>query len=202
MLVHWLAAAGVLGFLAVVPGPDVAVVSRYALRDGRGGGLRASAGVVAGLVVWALLAVAGLAALLAASGGAYDAVRLAGAVYLMGLGLSQLWASRSADRVDPALVPRRSAWRAGLLTNLLNPKVAVIYTALLPSLLPRHGASTLWLAGLAITHIFLSFIALAVYSLLFSRFRGPLSRPSVRVRVERMTGLVLVGLGIRVAVAR
>jgi threonine/homoserine/homoserine lactone efflux protein len=99
-------------------------------------------------------------------------------------------------------VPRRSAWRAGLLTNLLNPKVAVIYTALLPSLLPRHGASTLWLAGLAITHIVLSFIALAVYSLLFSRFRGPLSRPAVRVRVARMTGLVLVGLGIRVAVAR
>ncbi len=202
MVMRWLAAAGVLGLLAVVPGPDVAIVSRYALSDGRASGLRASAGVVAGLVVWALLAVAGLAALLAASGGVYEALRLAGAVYLIGLGLSQLWASRSADRVDPVLVPRRSAWRAGVLTNLLNPKVAVIYTALLPSLLPRHGASTLWLAGLATTHIVLSFIALAAYSLLFSRFRGPLARPWVRVRVERITGLVLVGLGIRVAVAR
>lgn len=202
MVMHWLAAAAVLGVLAAVPGPDVAIVSRYALAGGQGAGLRASAGVVAGLIVWALLAIAGLAALLAASGGAYDAVRLAGAAYLTGLGLRQLWSSRFSDHADPLPAPRRSAWRAGLLTNLLNPKVAVIYTALLPSLLPRQDASPLRLAGLAVTHIALSYVALVLYSLLFSRSRARLSRRRVRARVGRVTGLVLVGLGIRVALER
>jgi threonine/homoserine/homoserine lactone efflux protein len=199
VLTHWLAAAAVLAVLAAVPGPDVAVVSRCALAGGGAAGLRASGGVVAGLIVWAALAVAGLAALLAASGGAYDAVRLAGAAYIIGLGVLQLSSSRSAHGRHAVSGSPRSAWRAGLMTNLLNPKVAVIYTALLPSLLPPGDATTPWLAGLALTHIVLSFVALGLYSLLFSRSRSLLMRPRVRARVERLMGAALIAVGVRVA---
>lgn len=199
---HWLAAVGVLALLAAIPGPDVAVVSRYALLEGRKAGLRATAGVVGGLLAWAALVVVGLGALLAASGGVYDAVRLVGAAFLVMLGLRQLWFSRSSAESRATGVPRRSAWRAGLLTNLLNPKVAVIYTALLPTLVPRQQAGMLSLAMLALIHMALSFAVLTAYSHLFARFRKLLTRPKMRAWVERVTGTVLVAIGIRVAVQR
>lgn len=201
-VMHWLPAAAILGLLAATPGPDVAVVSRYALLGGRAAGLRASAGVVAGLLMWAVLAVVGLAAVLAASGGAYDVVRFAGACYLMTLGLRQLWSSRRSDQSRAVAAPRRPAWRAGLLTNLLNPKVAVVYTALLPTLVPRQQAGPLWFAALALTHMALSSAALALYSVLFARFRELLTRSRIRAWVERVSGTVLVALGIRIAVQR
>jgi threonine/homoserine/homoserine lactone efflux protein len=119
---------------------DHHVVICAAGRQGRRAGFEPAAGVVGGLAVWALLAVAGLAALLAASATAYNVVRLAGAGYLLALGITQLWRSRAGNRERDADSHRdRSTWKAGALTNLLNPKVAVIYTSLLPSLVPRTG---------------------------------------------------------------
>ncbi|MFE8030612.1 LysE family transporter, partial [Streptomyces sp. NPDC057409] len=88
-----LAATGVLALLTMVPGPDMAIVTRRAVAVGRRDGLLTVGGVASGLLVWGVLAVAGLAAVLAASAAAYTVVKLVGAAYLVVLGARALWRS-------------------------------------------------------------------------------------------------------------
>ncbi len=204
MLSAYLAAAAVLALLAAVPGPDVAVVSRHALSGGWAPASRTAVGVVIGLAAWGAATVIGLAALFAASATAYTLVRLAGAAYLLTLGVITL--QRSAAVADAAAShPARAGQhplRAGLLTNLLNPKVAVFYTTVLPTLVPHGGSPALWLPALVATHAALSLGWLSGYAAVFSRSRDVLGRPQVRRRVERATGVLLIGLGVRVAISR
>ncbi len=142
-----------------------------------------------------------LAALLAVSATAYAAVKLAGAAYLIGMGIGMLWRSR-ADAADPDAGSHAALGRpvrSGLLTNVLNPKIAVFYTSLLPSLVPVGGAARLWLPVLVATHALLSLAWLSAYAALLGRSTSLLAHPRVRVMLDRMTGCVLVAIGFRVA---
>jgi len=192
-------AFAVLGLLTVIPGPDMAVVTRAGLSGGRGAALRATFGVVAGLMVWGALTVVGLGAVLAASAEAYTVVKIVGGMYLVYLGLSTLWRSRSRQRTataEPAPVPSPgSNWRAGFLTNLLNPKIAVFYTGLLPQLVPPGWPTAPTLALLVLVHGLLGIAWLGAYSLLLTRARTTLEKPSVRRVLDRITGTVLFGFG-------
>lgn len=204
MLSAYLAAVLVLGLLAATPGPDVAVVTRYALSGGRGPATRTAVGVVLGLAAWGAAAALGLAALLAASADAYAVVRLVGAVFLVTMGVLALWRSRRVNSDQAASVPTggERAMRAGLFTNLLNPKIAVFYTSVLPTLVPRGASAVLWLPVLVATHAALSLGWLSGYAAVFSRSRAVLGRSSVRRRLEQVTGAVLITLGLRVAISR
>lgn len=204
MLSAYLAAVLVLGLLAATPGPDVAVVTRYALSGGRGPATRTAVGVVLGLAGWGAAAALGLAALLAASADAYAVVRLVGAVFLVTMGVLALWRSRRVNSDQAASVPTggERAMRAGLFTNLLNPKIAVFYTSVLPTLVPRGASAVLWLPVLVATHAALSLGWLSGYAAVFSRSRAVLGRSSVRRRLEQVTGAVLITLGLRVAISR
>ena len=192
-------AFAVLGLLTVIPGPDMAVVTRAGLSGGRGAALRATFGVVTGLMVWGALTVVGLGAVLAASAEAYTVVKIVGGMYLVYLGLSTLWRSRSRQRTaaaEPAPVPSPgSNWRAGFLTNLLNPKIAVFYTGLLPQLVPPGWPTAPTLALLVLVHGLLGIAWLGAYSLLLTRARTTLEKPSVRRVLDRITGTVLFGFG-------
>lgn len=195
------AAVAALTVLTLLPGPDLAVVTRLALSSGRGQALRGALGIVTGLLVWGLLTVAGLAALLAASAVAYAVVTWAGAGYLVLLGLGALWQSRSAPaaaRHVPA-VTGGSGFRTGLVTNLLNPKIAVFYTGLLPGLVPDGLPQTPSLVGLVLVHCLLTVSWLAGYVTVVVRASGVLQRPRVRRALDRLTGVVLIALGLRVA---
>ncbi len=192
-----------LALLTVLPGPDVAVVTRVALARGRSGALRTALGIVSGLLAWGLLTVAGLAALLAASATAYTAVRVAGAAYLVWLGLQALWSSR-AGAVSAAAVTGSATgrpFRTGLVSNLLNPKIAVFYTGLLPNLVPAGAPQATTLVGLVLVHAVLSLGWLTLYAALVGRAAGTLQRPRVRRTLDRVTGVVLVGFGLRLAAA-
>ena len=197
-----LAAVLVLALLTVVPGPDVAVVTRVALGSGRTAAAWTVAGVASGCLVWGALTAAGLAAVLAASAEAYTVVKLVGAAYLVFLGVQALWRSRRGaepDTVDVA--PRREGrpfW-TGLLTNLLNPKIAVFYTGLLPQLVPAGAPVGATLLGLVAAHAALGVVWLNAYAALLHGARGTLSRPRVRRAMDRVTGVVLIGFGVRVA---
>ncbi|HEX6497873.1 MAG TPA: LysE family translocator [Micromonosporaceae bacterium] len=192
-----------LGLLTVVPGPDMAVVTGSAVAGGRRAAARTATGVVTGLLLWGLLSVAGLAAVLVASAKAYSVVRIAGAVYLVLFGVRSWWGTRRSQ--TPPVVPPGEAkvagWRAGLLTNLLNPKIAVFYTSLLPQLVPPAAPRTATMAGLVLTHAALSLLWLYGYAVLLNRFRPVLNRPRVRRWLQRATGTVMIGFGLRVALA-
>ncbi|WP_372461473.1 LysE family translocator [Actinacidiphila acidipaludis] len=130
-----------LAVLPMVPGPDMAVVTRRAVSSGWQDGLRTVGGITVGLLVWGVLTIVGLAAVLAASAAAYTVVKLAGAAYLFFLGVHALLNSRQARAQAPDAhpdVPAGNPWRTGLVNNVFNPKIAVFYTSLPgPRLLPE-----------------------------------------------------------------
>jgi RhtB (resistance to homoserine/threonine) family protein len=193
---------GAAVLIAATPGPDTAVVVRSALRTGSRDALLAAAGTCSGLIVWGALAALGVAALLAASAALFTAVKLAGAAYLLWLGVQAIRGAGSAPPVEPAARPARGAFTAGLLTNLLNPKAALFFTALLPQFIaPQDPALAVSALMTAIASL-ASFAWLAVYALLVPRGGDVLRRPVVRRRIDRCTGAVLVLLGLRVALER
>lgn len=193
-------ALGVLALLTLAPGPDMAVVARVAVTGGRRAAQQTVAGVVCGLLVWGLLAVAGLAGVLAASADAYTAVRVIGAAYLVWLGVRALM--RGRESVEPCAGGGRGsgvgAWRTGLVANLLNPKIGVFYTSVLPQLVPAGACATATRAGLVLAHAGLSLVWLNVWAGAVGRSRQALRRPGVGRRLEQLSGVVLVGLGLEI----
>ncbi len=191
--------------LTITPGPDTALVIRNTLRAGRRSGVLAAAGICSGVVVWSALAGLGVTGLLTVSRRAYDVLRLAGAAYLIFLGLRSLFAKRFDDD-DELLNSVRSggvtAFNTGVLNNLLNPKVGVFYISVLPQFIPAGASVFPFTLLLGTIHalqgmVWLTFIAWAVTKA--GRF---VRQPKVRRRLEAISGLVLVGLGLRVAFDR
>ncbi|MEU7025610.1 LysE family translocator [Streptomyces sp. NPDC046275] len=218
MVYAFLAAAGVLALLTMVPGPDMAVVTRRAVAAGRRDGLLTVAGITSGLLVWGVLSVAGLAAVLAASATAYTVVKLAGAAYLVFLGVQALLAARRGGPAEPApahpaparpgspgnrsAAPPGHPWRTGLVSNVLNPKIAVFYTGLLPTLAPHGLSPHTGMALLVLLHAVLTVLWLSGYVLLLTKARAFFARAAVRRAMERITGVVLIGFGLKVATAQ
>lgn len=217
MLTQLAAATGVLALLTLVPGPDMAVVTRRAVSRGRADGLRTVGGIAAGLLLWGALTVAGLAALLAASAEVYLAVKLAGAAYLCFLGVQSLrrpgvrgpadgGGAGDGDKAGGGGIganggrrERGGAWRTGLVNNALNPKIAVFYTGLLPTLAPPGLRPAAGMALLVLVHVLLTLAWLGTYVYVLSRARRFFARPRVRRAMDRVTGVVLIGFGVRVA---
>lgn len=204
MTASLVAAVLALTLLTVLPGPDVAVVTRLALSHGPAQAFRGSLGIVCGLLLWGLLTVAGLAALLAASATAYAVVKYGGAAYLVLLGVQAIWQSRTTPGEPGGSTPAPSdgkGFRIGIVSNVLNPKIAVFYTGLLPSLVPAGAPTGVTLVGLVLVHCLLSLAWLTLYAAVLQRASGVLQRPTVRQRLDRVTGVVLIAFGVRVALA-
>jgi threonine/homoserine/homoserine lactone efflux protein len=183
--------------VVLLPGPDTLGVVRNLVKGGRGVAARTVLGVLSGLTVWVVTAVLGVSAVLRASHDAYLGLRLAGGAYLVYLGVRSLWA-----RTGTATPPRRLAatgYTAGLLTDLLNPKVGVFFVTFLPGFVP-HGYSVAWMS-LIFGAIFVALTA-AYFAILLTASR-PFTRwmanARLRRRMDRCTGLVLIGFGLRLA---
>lgn len=183
--------------LVILPGPDTLVVVRNLLRGGRRGGAASAFGVVTGLVVWVAAAVAGISAMLRASRIGYDGLRIAGACYLVWVGVQSI-RHRAAGRDDTGRRPLLgSGYAAGLATDLLNPKVGVMFVSMLPSFVP-HGANVA-LTSLAFGSIFIleTTVYFAVLVLLAGRVVAWMTDERTRRRLERAAGVVFIGFGVR-----
>jgi threonine/homoserine/homoserine lactone efflux protein len=200
-----LAWTGVVALLTISPGADMALVARQAIGSSVRVARFAALGIVTGTLVWGGLSAVGVAALVAASATAYDVLRLMGAAYLVFLGLTAMRDARrglwgGAGAPAPGRATPRAAFRQGLLTNLLNPKVGVFYAAVLPQFLgPDDSVFALSLL-MASIHAVLGIVWLSTYAWLLGRLRSFFQRPRVRATFEAVTGTVLVLLGLRVAV--
>jgi threonine/homoserine/homoserine lactone efflux protein len=189
---------GVSAVVIVTPGQDTALTIRNTLLGGRSGGIATAAGVVSGQLVWALAASAGLSAVLLASAPLFMAIRIAGAAYLVLLGIQALVAAvRGAQRAHADAAPRRrrAPYRQGVLSNLGNPKMAVFFT----SLLPQFGSSFAAMLGLGLVFATLTLVWLSAYAVAVAKATHFLQRSWVRRALDAVTGLVLVALGLRVA---
>lgn len=195
---------------AITPGIDTVFVLNKALADGRRAAVAAAAGVNTGILVHTAVAALGLSALLATCSQAFVAVKLAGAAYLVWLGICAL---RSAGRrrllhEDPAPATEAQeptfaqSFRSGLVTNILNPKVALFVLAFFPQFMsaPESGAM-LPFAVLGLTY---TALGLAWY-LPMAWCAGSMARmlrgcPSFDAWLNRVSGAVFIALGLRIAV--
>ncbi|HEV8557545.1 MAG TPA: LysE family translocator [Actinophytocola sp.] len=190
----------------VTPGLDSMLVVRHSLVGGRRSGVAVVLGTTAGCLIWATASLAGLTALLTASRLAYDIVRILGAIYLVWLGTTMLWKTiRHRHHTDAAAIPTTKpglakAFRAGLGTNLLNPKPGVFYMSLLPQFLPGGPANLAWGLLLVAIHLAIGLVWLPLLAWTADRARHLFARARLRRWLDRVTATVLIGLGVKLAV--
>lgn len=195
--------------LTLTPGLDTALVLRTAAVEGGRRAMQAGGGIVVGVLAWGVIAAFGLGAVLAVSRTAYAVLQMAGAAYLLWLGLNLLWAARRARPALPQDAGRDSPpgggrrwFLRGLLTNLLNPKVGVFYVSLLPQFIPADvpvvGFSVL-LAGIHAAMGLAWFAALVLATRPLARW---LRQPAVTRSLDALTGLALMLFGLRLALSR
>lgn len=203
---HLLVFVGVAAIVIVVPGPDTAVVTKNVLVHGRRAALGTSLGVSAGLSVWTIAAAVGVASLVRASALAFTVLKLIGALYLVWLGVQTLRAAGHTlpgAPVAPADRPRMSAlggFRQGLLSDLANPKIGIFFTSLLPQFVdPGHPVLVPFLA-LGAVFVLMTVLWLSAYCLIAARAASTLQRPRVKAAMDRVTGIVLIALGLRLAI--
>ncbi|MEJ5345488.1 MAG: LysE family translocator [Chloroflexus sp.] len=192
-----------VAILTLIPGADTMLVLRNALARGRFAGIATAFGIGSGLFVQATLSGLGLAAIVVQSAQLYHTLKLAGACYLAGLGLWTIittWRQRLTEEPHLPIGQERHAFVEGLLSNVLNPKVAVFYLAFLPQFIDP-GDPVLW-SALALTtiHFMFSILWFSTLTFVVAGVSVWLRRSDVRRRLNYATGAVLAGLGVRLAV--
>jgi threonine/homoserine/homoserine lactone efflux protein len=187
---------GVSALVIVTPGQDTALTIRNTLLGGRAAGVCTAIGVSAGQAMWTLCTALGVGALLVASEPAFVALKLAGAAYLIYLGVQALLHRGRAFAVDSGgRATSSGALRQGVLSNLGNPKMLAFFT----SLLPQFADSFAGLLALGVTFCAMTLVWLTAYSIVVARAGGLLRRARVRRAMEAVTGTVLISLGLRLA---
>jgi threonine/homoserine/homoserine lactone efflux protein len=214
----------VAGLLTITPGADMALVMRHALGSGRRQAFFASLGIGLGCLIWGTASALGVAVVLAQSALAFTVLKYVGGAYLIYLGAQALRSTvrsesttkRAKDTKEessssssnlrgyPSECPRRGPSRSacftqGLLTNLLNPKIAVFYSTVLPGFVDAGAALLPAFLLLAGVHVALSLVWLCGYAWAVTRAGHVLRRPRVRRALDHVTGGVLVAFGGRLA---
>jgi len=197
---------GVAAVVIVIPGPDTAVVTKNVLVHGRRAAFGTSLGVSAGLSVWTLAAAVGVASLVRASAVAFTVLKLIGALYLIWLGVQTFRAARRGQSGARPVTTTGGAmgalggFRQGLLSDLANPKIGIFFTSLLPQFVdPGHPVLLPFLA-LGAVFVVMTVLWLSAYCVIAARAAETLQRPRVKAAMDRLTGTVLIALGLRLAI--
>jgi RhtB (resistance to homoserine/threonine) family protein len=196
---------GVAALVIVTPGPDTALVTRNALFYGRRAALATSFGVNTGVLIWTVASALGVAAVVHASATAFTAMKLIGGAYLIWLGVQTLRGGghRLAPNVRGGSGTRRlnarRGFRQGLFSNLANPKIAVFFTSLLPQFIDSGQPVLVPFLLLGCLFVAMTLAWLCAYALMAAKAGGLLTRPRVKSALDRVTGVVLIVLGLRLA---
>ena len=179
----------------------MALVTRNTVAGGQRSGFITTAGILTGVCLHATAAILGLSAVLAASASAYQVVKFAGAVYLIGLGIRSLIAARSVGSATDTAQPMtgKSPFLEGFLTNALNPKLVVFFLSLMPQFVMDSRPALPQLLLLSAVFLVVGAVWLTLYVTIIDRVSFVLHRPSVRRAIDVVSGTVLTVLGIRLA---
>jgi threonine/homoserine/homoserine lactone efflux protein len=191
---------------AVVPGPDMATVTRNCLAHGRRGVLNTVAGIALAVCFWTVAAAIGVAAVLEASARLFSLLEIAGALYLAYLGIRTLWGTRHGavpeDHAEGLPAPASRLFRQGYLSAQLNPKLGVFFVTFLPQFV--HPGQPALARMLLLGGIFgtIGVGWLIVYGLALTRLRDVIGSNRVRVWMSRCAGVVMLGFAARLALNR
>ncbi|WP_195696420.1 LysE family translocator [Priestia megaterium] len=188
-------------FVIMSPGIDTALITKRTMADGQTGGYKMALGLASGSLVHTLAATFGLSALLLQSALAFEIVKYAGAIYLMYLGISA-FLSKKNNTASPQKEEKSketSAFRQGLVSNVLNPKVAVFFLTFLPQFIQSDQNVTLQLLLMGITYTILAITWFFVFVFFINYLRKWLTTPSVQRFMDKATGVVLIGFGLKLA---
>lgn len=196
------------GLLTITPGLDTAMVLRTSAVEGARRAGFAALGIGLGCLVWGAAVSVGLGALLAASEAAYTALKWTGAAYLVWLGIGLLRKPRTglANEATAMMAPVNygaAGWLLkGMLTNILNPKIGVFYVTFLPQFVPAGVPVAGYTFLLASIHVALSVLWFALLIGASAPLGRVLRRPAVVRALDRLTGCVFVGFGVKLALSR
>jgi threonine/homoserine/homoserine lactone efflux protein len=199
VLLTFLAFIGAATLIVLLPGPDTLVVVRSILRGGRRQGILTALGNLTGLTIWVLAAALGIAALLRASEVGYTVLRVVGACYLVYLGIQAFRTRGTTESLPEGRALLGTGFRAGVLTNLLNPKVGVFFVTFLPGFVP-DGTSVPWMtAAFGATFVALTALYWVLLLAVSGKVTAWMNEPRIRRRLDVATAAVLVGFGARLA---
>ncbi len=193
------------GLLTITPGLDTALVLRTAAVEGPRKAWLAAIGICLGTLIWGAMVALGLGALLAASQMAFTVLKWAGAAYLVWLGLNLILKPRDRFEVGAAAAGPRSGWGwlwRGALNNLLNPKAGVFYVSFLPQFVPTGVPAAPWMFMLAGLHDVMGLVWFGIIIGAIGPVSGVLQKAQVVRWLDRITGGVFLGFGVRLALSR
>jgi RhtB (resistance to homoserine/threonine) family protein len=189
--------------LIILPGPDTAIVTKNTIVGERKGGFQTMIGSCAGLSLHTIAAVAGLSAIIVKSAFAFSILKWVGAAYLCYLGVKTFIQMRAkkVQMDEEVLVAAKgnSYFKQGFITNITNPKVAVFFLTFLPQFLAPTSEPFWSFLIMGIIYTVLTFLWFACYVFLLDKIRNFMKRPSTQAIIESLTGVVLIGFGIKLA---
>lgn len=185
------------------PGIDTALITKRTIADGRTDGYKMGLGITAGSLVHTFAAAFGLSAILMQSAAAFEIIKYAGAVYLIYLGLSSFISMKKKKdagiETEVESDMKKSAFKQGLLSNVLNPKVAMFFLTFLPQFVKTGENASQQLIIMGIIYTLLSISWFFIYVYFINYMREWLMSPKVQRVMDKATGLVLIGFGLKLA---
>ncbi|WP_027416766.1 LysE family translocator [Aneurinibacillus terranovensis] len=192
--------------LILTPGADTGLVTKNTIAYGKGGGAATACGTASGILVHTMAAALGLSAILAQSAFLFEIVKYIGAAYLIYLGIASLRSIRKgsvhSEEGEDSQLKGTSCFKQGVLTNVLNPKVAVFFLTFLPQFVDANGHTFLQILGMGVTYAVLLIIWLLFYVYLLNYLRAWMQKPSTQKAFQGVTGLVLIGFGLKLALEK
>ena len=194
--------------LIILPGPDTAMTTKNTLSVGRSGGMKTLFGTCCALLIHTFAAVVGLSAIIVKSALLFSIFKYAGAIYLTYIGFKTLWSLRSNEVVASDVTNgenkygKQSCFRQGFLTNLLNPKVAIFFLTFLPQFVDRGSDTFFPFLIMGITYTVLTLFWFILFIYLINQISAFMKKPSTQKVVQGITGIALLGFGLKLALEK
>ncbi|AJI25762.1 integral membrane TerC family protein [Priestia megaterium] len=192
-------------FLIILPGPDTAIMTKNTLTVGKQGGFKTMIGICCALSIHTLTAIVGLSAIIAKSALLFSIFKYIGAVYLIYLGIKSLWTLRNQETTETVVkikYKNTSSFKQGFLTNLLNPKIAVFFLTFLPQFVNPGSHTFMPFLILGMTYIVLTIVWYLFYIYLLNQISAFMKKPKTQKAIEGITGTILIGFGIKLALEK
>lgn len=193
-------------FVVMSPGIDTALITKRTISDGRKDGFKMALGITAGSLVHTLAVAFGLSAILMQSAIAFEIVKYVGAIYLIYLGVSSFITRKNKQAHNNEQFNEgsrsKAAFKQGLISNVLNPKVAMFFITFLPQFVMNGNNVTAQLITMGVIYTLLSITWFFIYVFFINYLREWLMSDKVQNIMDKTTGLVLIGFGLKLALEK